>query len=123
MSRKTLVLVHWHPSEARALSAQLDAAGWEVFAEHGDGALTLRHVKELAPVAAVVFLRRIPSHGRAWAGALQAVSWGRAIPLIFVDGAADKVATTRGSFPDASYCSWEQLLGLLDTVAAQRSGA
>lgn len=116
MTKGVIILVHWHADQAKVLSSELRSNGWEVHAETGSGLLRMKAIRESLPVAAVVSLRRLPSHGREWAGALQYAGWGRAIPLIFVDGVADKVAATQKKFPDAHYCSWEELPAFLDTL-------
>jgi hypothetical protein len=104
-----LVLVHWDAAEAQALAAPLQEAGWRV----RTGSFELKELKANPPAAVVISLRRLPSHGREVADALWFTQWGRAIPIVFFDGAPDKVEATRKKFPAAQYTTWEELPGLL----------
>ena len=103
-----LVLVHWDAGEARELAAPLKAAGWRVNA----GSFELKDLKASPPAAVVISLRRLPSHGREVAAALWYTKWGRAISIVFFDGAPDKVDATRKKFPDARFTTWEELPSL-----------
>jgi hypothetical protein len=47
------------------------------------------------------------------ADALWYSKWGRAIPIVFFDGAPDKVEATRKKFPAAQFATWEELPTLL----------
>jgi hypothetical protein len=49
-------------------------------------------VQRLAPDVLVVWLARLPSHGRATAGYVRSTAWGRAIPVVFVDQDPDPLA-------------------------------
>lgn len=111
-SRGRLVLVHWHDGEASELAAELKASGWKVQVGTGE----LRELKAEPPAAVVISLRRLPSHGREVADALWYTKWGRAIPIVFLDGQADKVEATRTKFPAAKYVDWSGLPALLDEL-------
>ena len=104
-----LVLVHWDADETQKLAAPLRAAGWRV----NTGNFELKKLKASPPAALVISLRRLPSHGREVADALWYTKWGRAIPIIFFDGAPDKVEATRKKFPDARFTTWEELPSVL----------
>ena len=111
-----LVLVHWDADEAEELAAPLRAAGWRVKV----GNFELKELKANPPVAVMISLRRLPSHGREVADALWYTNWGRAIPIVFFDGAPNKVEATRTRFPGAQFTTWEQLPSLL--LHLQRKG-
>ena len=104
-----LVLVHWDADEAEELAAPLRAEGWRVRV----GNFELKELKAKPPVAVMISLRRLPSHGREVADALWYTKWGRAIPIVFFDGAPDKVEATRKKFPAAQFITWEELPPLL----------
>jgi hypothetical protein len=120
MARKAtlgqLILVHWHDEEANELAAELRKAGWKVQV----GMKELREVKAHPPTAVVISLRRLPSHGREVADALWYSKWGRAIPIVFLDGQADKVEATRTKFPDARFVNWADLPSELQQIRAQK---
>jgi hypothetical protein len=112
-----LILVHWHAEEAEELAAALQEAGWKVRVGMGE----LREVKANPPTAVVISMRRLPSHGREVANALWYTKWGRAIPIEFFDGQADKVEATRAKFPDAQFVGWTELPTVLKVIAAERT--
>jgi CheY-like chemotaxis protein len=106
MSR--IVLVHWKEKEARQRAAQLRQTGHRV-ATHTDqqaGGVGLRDYRRKPPDAFVIDLSRLPSHGTAVATFLRQQKATRPLPLVFVDGAPEKVARVRKLFPDAVYTDW-----------------
>lgn len=107
-----LVFVHWNSEESQELAKELIDLGWQVRV----GTFELKELKEKPPTALVISLRRLPSHGREVADALWYTKWGRAIPIVFVDGAADKVEATKAKFPLAHFCSWDELPGTLASL-------
>ena len=114
-----VILVHWHAEEAESLGTELRKADWKVRL----GMPELREVKADPPMAVVISLRRLPSHGRAVADALWYTKWGRSIPIVFVDGLADKVEATRAKFPDARFVDWADLPTVLQRVAAENKSS
>lgn len=108
-TRGDLVLVHWDATEAKELAAPFREDGWQVKV----GNFELKDLKAKPPVAVLISLRRLPSHGREVADALWYTKWGRAIPIVFFDGASDKVEATRKRFPAAQFTTWEELPTLL----------
>lgn len=109
-----IVLVHWNDAEARELARALEKAGWKVTVGPGE----LKALKAKPPAAVVISLRRLPSHGREVADALWYTKWGREIPIVFLDGEADKVAATRRRFPAARFTTWDELPAALAPFAA-----
>lgn len=59
--------------------------------------------------AVVINLNRLPSHGREVAIGLRGAKSTRHIPIVFVEGAPEKVATIRELLPDAVYTTWAKL--------------
>lgn len=108
-----LVLVHWDEEEAKELAAPLRADGWLVKL----GNFKLKDLKVNPPVALLISLRRLPSHGREVADALWYTKLGRAIPIIFFDGETDKVEATKSKFPDAQFVTWIEVPAVLRKIA------
>ena len=87
----------------------------------------MRSLRESPPLAAVIDLTRLPSHGRYVAAEIRATKSTRHIPIVFVDGDPEKVERIRKDLPDAVYTSRSRLASALkrvkplaDPVAAPR---
>ncbi len=93
---------HWKAAEAGDLLESLKDAGHQI--ESNERAL---------PDAVVIDLSRLPSHGREVAIALRGAKKTRQIPIVFVDGAPEKVEAIRQKLPDASYTSRARLAAAL----------
>jgi hypothetical protein len=79
-------VVHWDAEELPAKARAVEAAGAEVAGtEASDGARAAKEVQRLAPDVLVVWLSRLPGHGRATAGYVRSTAWGREVPIVFVD--------------------------------------
>jgi len=63
--------------------------------------------------AVVINLNRLPSHGREVATALRGSKSTRHIPIVFVEGAPEKVAPIRQLLPDAVYTTWPKVAAVL----------
>jgi hypothetical protein len=72
------------------------------------------------PQAVVVSLAKLPSHGRAIVEWLWEAKYRQVIPVVFVDGAPDKVAVARRQFPAARFGAGEALPALLRGLPAAR---
>jgi CheY-like chemotaxis protein len=83
-----------------------------------DGAEALRRLKRRPPGAIVIDLSRLPSHGREVALALREMGATRRIPIVFVEGAAEKVARVRALLSDAAYTTWRGFRGTLKRAIA-----
>jgi hypothetical protein len=59
--------------------------------------------------AVIINLNRRPSYGREVATALRGAKSTRYIPIVFVEGAPEKVAPIRQLLPDAVYTTWAKL--------------
>lgn len=79
-------VVHWNADELPAKARMVEATGADVVGtEASDGARAAKEVQRLAPDVLVVWLARLPSHGRATAGYVRSTAWGKDIPIVFVD--------------------------------------
>lgn len=104
-----IMLLHWNATEGDERARRLVDAGFKVirFEPNADASCGRRN----APQAFVIDLSRLPSHGRAVAGALRQRKATRAVPLVFVDGDPAKVARVREEFPDATFTRWTRVVG------------
>src|SRR5437016_9076648 len=110
-------LCHWRESEASSLIEALSHAGYTVDypGEKANG--IFRSLRETPPPLAVVIdLTRLPSHGRYVAAEIRATKSLRHIPIVFVDGDPEKVARIRKDLPDAAYTSRARLAETLKRV-------
>lgn len=104
-----LFLIHWNKPEVAKLAAPLRQAGWQVESEAEDGARAGKRILANPPAAVVIYLTRLPSHGRETAHALRSAKAAKRIPVIFVDGAEDKVAKVRANVPDGIFTTSAKL--------------
>jgi len=109
-------LFHWRAEEAQPLIAALRAGGYTVDYPGDKANGSWRSLREKQPVAAVIDLTRLPSHGRYVAAALRGTKSLRHIPIVFVDGDPDKVERIRKDLPDAVYTSRSRLISVLNRV-------
>ena len=113
---KHLYLVHWNETEAQELAAILQEKGWIVTTLHNSGQFKMRELRSHSPVALLISLRRLPSHGREIAGALWSSKWGKEIPIIFFDGKPDDLDALRKKFPAATFTTWNGIFAILSNL-------
>ncbi len=101
---KRVRLFHWNPEEASPILDMLRRAGIDVDYDEKFAPQVFRALRQSQPDAVVIDLSRLPSHGREIAIALRGNKHTRQIPILFVGGAAEKVAAVREKLPDAAYC-------------------
>lgn len=121
MAKGKLFLIHWKDSEIDGLAAPLRAQGWLVDTEAQDGVRAAGIVKADPPDAVVIYLRRLPSHGRETADALASMKATRHVPMIFVDGQGEALEKTKARVPAATYVTADQLGTALDRLVPQRT--
>ena len=113
-------LIHWNAADAARYVELLGNAGHQVeYSETFQPAL-MRTWRESPPDAFVFDLSRLPSHCREIAIALRQSKATRPVPMIFCEGAPEKVEKTRSLLPDAAYCEFTKLKSVLK--AALKSG-
>lgn len=115
---KRIALIHWNASEAESRTGGLRSAGYDVELLAPQGASALRNLRGNPPEAFLIDLSRLPSQGRAVATLLRQQKETRRIPIVFVDGAAEKVSRIRETLPDAVYTDWESLHDSLSSAIA-----
>ena len=84
--------------------------------ERGD--VSYRKGKTSPPSAFVIDLSRLPAHGRDVAIGFRGAKGSRHVPIVFVDGEAEKVAAIRVRLPDAAYTTASGLRGALRKAIA-----
>ena len=99
-------LIHWNRDEASERAQLIEAAGYRVEVPSFSFSY-LHRLGDHPPVAVVIDLSRLPSHGREVAMALRQYKGTRAVPIIFVDGQPDKVERIKELLPDAGYATWQ----------------
>jgi len=116
--RHTVRLICWKEDRASELAAELETAGFAVNAGAVDGT-TLRSIGQSPPDAVVIDLARLPAQGRDVGVMLRTTARSRHTPLVFVDGAEEKVARTREVLPDAVYTSREEIASSIGRAIAE----
>jgi len=108
--------VHWHKDESLHTVQKLRAAGHTVAYHWNTGDEAWRVLRKSPPDVLVISLARLPSHGRAVASAISESKRLSSLPIVFVGGESEKVAMTRGKFPNAMFCGEGQLANLLQKI-------
>jgi hypothetical protein len=106
--KKSVRLFCWKPDREALLRPILENAGYGVEAEPFRPS-ALPHLAQQGFDAVVIDLGRLPSQGRDLGINIRTRASTRRLPLVFVAGAEDKVASTRSILPDAVYCSTGEL--------------
>jgi CheY-like chemotaxis protein len=106
--RRQVRVIHWNADEARERAARLAGDRYEVEAGPIDPG-SLRALKTSPPDALVIDLSRLPSHGRDVALGCRSSRALRRVPIVFVEGDAEKVARIRTLLPDAVYSTWKSI--------------
>jgi hypothetical protein len=114
--KKNVSLIHWKAEEAQALIDLMEGAGFAVHYAGDQKGMRLPQLREMNPVAAVIDLTRMPSYGRYWAAEVRASKSLRHLPLVFVDGDAERVARVKADLPDATFTTRDQLAAILKRV-------
>jgi len=109
-------LFHRRIAEAEPLIATLRSAGYEAVYRGETQSPSIREIRDAAPVAIVIDLSRMPSHGRYLAAWVRGSKSIRHIPIVFVDGDPAKVEVIRREIPDAVYTTQARLAAALKRV-------
>jgi hypothetical protein len=112
-SKTGIQLIVWDSSEAKSRAETLESSGYDVARQLPGGAGALRKLSETKPGAVVIDLNRRPSSGRDIGLAIRAYKALRHVPLVFVGGDPEKVASIKTLLPDATYTSWGRVRSAL----------
>ena len=113
---RRVVLIHWKPAEAEAHAEALRQAGIAVEVVMPKDGRAVRALGSRAPDAFLIDLGRMPSQGQAVGIELRKTAGSRKVPLIFVEGAEEKVERVFRVLPDAAFLTWAELPGSLDAA-------
>ncbi len=83
-----------------------------------DGPPAMRRLRQSPPSALIIDLSRLPSQGRDLALAVREYKSTRYVPIVFVEGDAEKVARVKKNLPDAAYTSWRRIRSSLKRAIA-----
>ncbi|MFN8288657.1 MAG: hypothetical protein U0U70_00230 [Chitinophagaceae bacterium] len=111
--------IHWNEKELKEKIAPLKKAGYRVswhFSQESTASL-----KDDLPDVLIICLDRLPSHGRAYAEWMWGAKKRQHIPVIFCGGQEDKVKATRARFPQAIFCSNEQVADKLKALNTKKA--
>jgi CheY-like chemotaxis protein len=103
-------ILHWKPEEAAPLVDAVRKAGFEP--EYGgetSGPPISRAIRANPPAAVLIDLSRLPSHGREMAVWMRNTKSTRHIPIVFVNGEAEKVERVKELIPDAGFATTNKL--------------
>ncbi len=102
-------LIHWHAAEAEEHAKRLGTLGYAVVSSLPPAPVLLRELRQKPPAIVVISLDRLPSQGRDVAFVLLGSKATRAVPLVFVGGAPEKVAGVRAKLPFAPCTTWGKI--------------
>jgi len=114
-----IVLIHWHAGEVEERAARLRQAGHDVTVYSGPESGDFHALRERPPDAFVIDLGRVPSHGREMGVWLRGQKSTRGVPLVFVEGDADKTERVRALLPDAVFVPWSRIRGAVRRAIAK----
>lgn len=112
------MLIHWHDMEARALAEPLESAGFTVEVESEDGIAVTKRVTADPPLAVVICLDRLPSHGHATAAAIHSSAAGCDVPIFSVGGDPDQVRKLKSEVATVTPVELGQLIDSLRRLEA-----
>lgn len=107
MSR--ILLVHWNAEEAKGKARVLKDLGHKSEILSDSEKRNLKSVRESPPDLFLIDLNRLPSHGREIAGHLRRLKATRQVPILFVDGDANRVSRASSLIPDAHFATWKKI--------------
>jgi response regulator RpfG family c-di-GMP phosphodiesterase len=111
-----IFLIHWNAREVEDYAAVLRKNDTIVETESEDGARAYKKIKAEIPDAVVIYLNRLPSHGRWTAVSLRSVKTTHDIPIIFVNGSNKDIEKTKEKVPDAIYTTSGELDSMISKI-------
>ncbi len=116
MKEKRVFVIHWNKEELSRKVKLLRSFGFTVASEYEDGERAGKNILAKLPDVIVIYLSRLPSHGRAVAEYFAERKSTRHIPLIFVDGEPEKVAKVKLNIPSGVFTTEDKLLTVLSSL-------
>lgn len=110
-------LLHWKEEECGPRVAVLEGLGYAVDARQLMSA-SMKEFRENPPDVVVIDLGRLPSKGLEVGSFLRGSKSTRLIPLVFVDGEAEKVRKVMEKLPDARFTTYGKIGPVLEDVLA-----
>ncbi len=108
-----VLLIHWNTAEAEPRLATLRDAGHQPALFLPGTSASTKGLSANPPEAILIDLSRLPSHGSAVAAHFRNRKALRNVPLIFLEGAPEKVERVRQLIPDAVFTTWPKALPAL----------
>lgn len=105
MDAKRVRLFHSDAGEAKSRVRELKTFGYRVEWTRV-GPEVLRNIRKKPPAAFIIDLARAPAQGRDIGIYIRHHKATRYIPIVFVNGAAEKATRVRKHLPDAIYTEW-----------------
>jgi CheY-like chemotaxis protein len=112
-ARGRLFVFHWNEAECQAHAKARAAEGWAVETESSDGARGGKRVVQNPPDAVLVYLTRLPSHGRETAHAIRAYKATRTVPIVFAGGEGEALDKVKAKVPDGIFTTLDGLSATL----------
>jgi hypothetical protein len=104
-----VVVIHFNPPNLDKRLARLSTHDVEPLSPRGPA--DLKALRDSPPDAFVIDLDRRPSDGRSVGVMLRRYASTRPVPLVFAGGEEAQAARVRNLLPDATYVSWQGVLG------------
>jgi len=104
-----IVFVHWNEEEARDRARKIAGYGHKVKTLCNSDKENLSSVRNSPPELFVIDLSRLPSQGREVAGYFRRGKSTRFVPILFVDGDAERQRRARQLIPDAEFAKVEDV--------------
>ena len=118
MSR--VLLVHWNAEEAKVKARRLAELGHRAEVLCDSEKPNLGRVRESPPDLLLIDLNRLPSHGREIAGYFRRSKATRQVPILFVDGDAERVGRAKQLIHDAEFGKWEKIESALKKASRRK---
>lgn len=104
-----ILLVHWNEKEAKERSRALKTLGHKTRLLCDSEKPNLLVIRESPPELFLIDLARLPSHGREIAGYFRRSKSTRSVPILFVGGDSERIASARKLIPDATFGEWDKI--------------
>jgi CheY-like chemotaxis protein len=117
--RGKLFLIHWNAAQAETLANGPIFSDWEIEFEAEDGRRAYEAIKANPPAAIIIYLTRLPSHGRETADALRTYKATREIPIVFVGGQGEALVKTKAKVPSGIFATESELAAVLRQFSDQ----